>query len=205
MTPSKRKDWLVALSNKKETKRKRVKDSGYRANTFEYFINDGEGRRQVCLKFILKTLDLSHKYVYYTVSQAFHGLSKEDQRGKTVPANKTTETTRESVIKFIKNLPALPSHYCRKETTRLYLPVEFKNIRNLYRIYKEDRTRESLDVVSENIFRDIFKKEFNLGFHVPKKDKCLKCMRYETDLLKYEAEKKEHLDEKVASKKICLS
>lgn len=140
LSSSQRKDWLVTMSNKRET---------YRANTFEYFINDGEGRRQVCLTFILKTLDISQKYVYYTLSNASYGLSKKDSsRGKTIPSNKTSDATRESVIKFIENLPALPSHYCRKDTTRLYLPVEYRNIKNVYRVYKEDRTSQFLDVVN---------------------------------------------------------
>lgn len=67
----------------------------------------------------------------------------------------------ESVIKFIKNLPALPSHYCRKETSRLYLPVEFRNLKNVYRVYKEDRTSQSLSSAKIYLEIHIFNKEFN--------------------------------------------
>lgn len=179
LSAERKKDWLVAMSSKKEINRKRAKESSYRTTTFEYFINEGEGHRSVCLKFLLNTLDVTQRYVYYTLSNACMGCAKEEARGKTVPSNKTPTQIKASAINFIKDLPALPSHYCRKDSTRLYLPTEFKNIKNLYRMYKEDRVSKGVDVISEKIFRYIFNNDFNLGFHVPKKDKCIKCLRYE--------------------------
>lgn len=158
------------MTSRDVVKRKRSKDSAYRAHTYRYFINDGEGRRQICKKNILKTLCISPKYVSYTLANANYGLSKEDNRGKCVPKNKTPQTVRQSAIDFIKDLPVLPSHYCRKDSTRLYLPTELKNLKNLYRIYKESKTSQGMDVVGEKVFRDIFNKDFNIGFHVPKKD-----------------------------------
>lgn len=148
----------------------------------------------------MKTLDVTQRYIYYTLSNATMGSAKSDQRGKIIPANKTSETVKISAINFIKKLPALPSHYCRKDSTRLYLPVEAKNIKNLYRIYKEEQVSKGVDALSERIFREIFTKDFNIGFHVPKKDKCLKCLRFDGKDLTENAEMKNHLDEKEASK-----
>lgn len=200
LTAERKKDWLVAMSTKAEVKRKRNKNSVYRENTYNYFINDGEGRRKVCLQFILKTLDITQRYVYYTLSNAQMGLAKCEARGKIVPKNKTPEDVKMSAVNFIKSLPALPSHYCRKDSTRLYLPTEMKNIKNLYRLYKQDYVNKGMDVVSEKVFRKIFNKDFNIGFHVPKKDKCIKCLKYEGKD-KTEPEIKSHLEEKDASKK----
>lgn len=189
------------MSSKQAIKRKRSKDSNYRNNTFFYFINDGEGRRQVCLKFLMNTLDISQKYIYYTLTTQDFGMAKEEARGKCIPTNKTSDTIKESAKSFIKRLPAIPSHYCRKDSTKLYLPVEFKNIKNLYRCYKEDQTSKGVDVVSEKIFRLIFTTDFNIRFHVPKKDKCIKCLRFEGQKPEDCAELQTHLDEKEASKK----
>lgn len=200
LTPQRKKDWLIAMTSRNDVIRKRSKDSNYRENTYHYFINDGEGRRKVCKQFLMCTLDISQKYITYTLTNASFGLSKQEARGKLVPKNKTSEEVKNSAINFIKGLPALPSHYCRKDTTRLYLPTEFRNIKNLYRIYKEARTSEGVDVVGEQIFRNIFTKNFNIGFHVPKKDKCVKCLRFEgkdtnnPDMMM-------HLKEKEASKR----
>ena len=200
LSPQRKKDWLVGMTSKSDVKRKRSKESCFRENTFNYFINDGEGRRKVCKKFLVKTLDVSLKYVTYTLSNAYLGSSKDEARGKLVPANKTPQIVKESAINFIKSLPALPSHYCRKDSTRLYLPTEFKNIKNLYRIYKEAQTSLGIDVVGEKVFREIFSKDFNIGFHFPKKDKCVKCLRFEGKDVNENPEFLSHLKEKEASK-----
>lgn len=174
-----RKDWIVAMSQKLMVKRKRAADSEKRQFSYKYFINEGEGKRSVCLQFLCHTLDISQKYIYYTVSNASLGSSKEDLRGKSIPANKTKECTKLSVMNFIKSLPAVPSHYTRKDSSRLYLPQEFKSISKVYQIYKKIYVEQGIDVVGERVFRNIFHENFNIGFHVPKKDKCLQCIRFE--------------------------
>ncbi|CAH1109469.1 unnamed protein product [Psylliodes chrysocephalus] len=166
------------MSQKLLVKRKRRTDSEKRQFiTHKYFINEGEGKRSVCLQFLCNTLDVSQ--IYYTVSNASFGSAKEDLRGKSIPPNKTKECTKLAVINFIKSLPAVPSHYCRKNSSRLYLPQDFKNLTKLYQIYKKKNVLQGIDVVGERIFRNIFQENFNIGFHVPKKDKCLQCIRFE--------------------------
>ncbi|CAH2103934.1 unnamed protein product [Euphydryas editha] len=145
--------------------------------------------------------DITQRYVYYTLSNLSEGISKDDAKGKHIPVNKTTNDIKESAKNYIKNLPAVASHYCRKDSTKLYLPTELKNIKNVYRIYKEDRTNKGMDVVSEKLFRNIFNTEFNIGFHVPKKDKCTKCLRLEGQNPEECVELESHLEEKDASKK----
>lgn len=122
-----------------------------------------------------QTLDVTHKYIYYTVSTTDQfGSAKESKRGKSVPTNKTSNDDLVAVENYIKSLPAVPSHYCRKDSTRVNFPAEYKNLTNLYRQYKEHRSFQGLNFVSECVFRKIFKENFNIAFHVPKKDKCLK-------------------------------
>lgn len=147
-------------------KRKRSKDSNYRSNTFNYFVNDGEGRRQVCLKFLLNTPDITHRYVYYTLSNLSEGISKDDAIGKHIPVSKTTNEINVSAKINKKPFCSVASHYCRKDSTKLYLPTELKNIKNVYCIYKEDRTNKGMDVVSEKLFRNIFNTEFNIGLRI---------------------------------------
>ncbi|KAL4704357.1 hypothetical protein ACJJTC_010742 [Scirpophaga incertulas] len=48
-----------------------------------------------------------------------------------------SEDTKQYVRTYIKNLPAIPSHYNRKRSNKKYLPQEFKNVSNLYRLYSE--------------------------------------------------------------------
>ncbi|CAG5042731.1 unnamed protein product [Parnassius apollo] len=168
LTVDRRRDWLVNLTQKLAVKRKRT-NSDTRVNTFKYHINEGEGRRVVCLQFLAATLDISAKSIYHTVKNSEWGCAKEDLRGKCIPPNKTKPDTIENVVKFIKSLPAVPSRYCRHDSSRVYLPQEFKNIPNVYSIYKKRLEGDGVDFVSEKVFRRIFTEEFNIGFHVPKK------------------------------------
>lgn len=194
-----RRDWLVSLSQKENVKRKRS-DSDKRNYTFKYFINEGEGRRYVCQQFLAATLNISDKTIYSIVKNATWGCAKEDMRGKCEPPNKTKESTLDAVKKFIKNLPAVPSHYCRQDSSKVYLSQEFKNMSNLYNLYKKHYVEQGIDVVSERIFRKIFQENFNIGFHVPKKDKCLKCLQFEkNDNPEKQKEKQDHEIEKEES------
>ncbi|XP_045492428.1 uncharacterized protein LOC123691887 isoform X2 [Colias croceus] len=198
LSSERRKDWLVSHSKKMGIKRKRA-DTAKRTNTFNYFINDGEGQAQVCQQFLTCTLDLKQKTLYNTVNNASFGSAKEDMRGKHEPRNKTPNLITEKVRTYIKELPALPSHYCRKNSTRTYLPTEFRNISNLYRIYKETQLANGNVYAGEKLFKKIFNTEFNIGFHLPRKDKCLKCTQYENNKSFDEEEKRKHLIDKEES------
>ncbi|CAG5054121.1 unnamed protein product [Parnassius apollo] len=124
-------------------------------------------------------------------------------RGKCEPPNKTKKSTIDTVDRFIKNLPAVPSHYCRQDSSKVYLPQEYKNVTNLYKLYKQHYVSQGVDVVSDRIFRKIFQDNFNIGFHVPKKDKCLKCLQYENNNNpEKQREKEEHETEKEESFKV---
>ncbi|KAL4704008.1 hypothetical protein ACJJTC_018048 [Scirpophaga incertulas] len=117
------------------------------------------------------------------------------------PFNKTKESTITSVVNFLKALPAVPSHYCRKSSSRVYLPSEFKNLSNLYQIYKKSYLERGIDIVSERVLRSIFNERFNIGFHVPRKDKCVKCLTFgqNKDKPEIEEQRKQHEKEKIES------
>lgn len=181
LTPQRRKDWILRMTQTENIKRKRIKDSSKRTVTYKYNITDGEGHRGVCLQFLTRTLDITAKFIHYTLTNSDHfGTSKIDMRGRHVPKNKTQDCHIQQVEEFIRKLPAVPSHYCRSDSTRVYLPAEFKNISHLYSKYTEICKENKVEFVTERIFRRIFNEKFNISFHVPKKDKCAKCVRFES-------------------------
>lgn len=42
---------------------------------------------------------------------------------------------KEYLIRFLRTLPKMESHYCRKDTTKLYLETQWQNLNELYRFY----------------------------------------------------------------------
>lgn len=202
LNDSKKRDWIVQCSRPVTVKRQKTKNTvSRRFLTYEYFINEDEGRRQVCQQFILKTLDISQTYILYTLNHTKEGLSGEDLRTRTAP-NKYDDHTKLIAKKYIEALPALPSHYSRKKSTKLYLPEQFKNLSNLYRLYIKYCQERSENYLSEKIFTCMFK-EYNYAFHVPKKDKCLLCTKNENnpDYMTTNKQLQDHLLEKKATYK----
>ena len=54
----------------------------------------------------------------------------------------------------------------------------------MYELYEEECKAKDLESVSLGKYRDIFTKNFNLSFHVPKKDQCLTCNVYHNAIQK---------------------
>jgi hypothetical protein len=99
--------------------------------------NSGE-QIQVCKQFFLSKVDIGERLVSYTVNhRTIAGTAKPDIRGKRTPQNKTAENVSEAVFEFISSLPAVPSHYCRSQTSRKYLPTEMRSLAFVYRMYKK--------------------------------------------------------------------
>lgn len=178
-THQRRKDWVAQSAIKKQVKRPDKNTSLNRSCAYEYYINENEGRRRVCQKFLINTLDITQKFILYTVASTVDGFAKEDMRGKSGHHNKTSDDVLKDAKEFILSLPLLPSHYCRRDSKKLYLPEEFKNITNLYRIY-QNNFQDGRKIMSFKVFSVWFKKTFNIGFHVPKKDKCSLCLSAKT-------------------------
>lgn len=196
-------DWLVRCAHTENIRRKRV-ESNKRSLTIDYYINDGEDHKKICQKFLLCTLDITQKVLLYTIAKAEEGMSLKESRKRHAP-NKYSEPVKIIVRKYIENLPACPSHYNRKNSKRMYLPQELRNLSNLYRLYLEHCKKQGLEIVSEVTFRHIFNTEYDLGFHTPKKDKCVLCLKAENlcdEMTERDKEiYKKHLEEKVAMKR----
>lgn len=130
----------------------------------------GSKREQVCQQFLLKTLDITQRYLSYTLSKVSQvRTSKTDSRGKDCPHNKFNDEIMNNLDTFIQKLPAVKSHYCRASSSKKYLPSEFQNTQRLYTIYCEHSTLNGTKHVGLHSFRQIFKNKYNLGFHLPKK------------------------------------
>jgi len=175
-------NFIVRHVRKEEVKRRRVVSHkiGHRIRTTFLKFSlpfHSDTTFSVCKQFFLQTLDIRPRLVEYTLSNVVNGFAKSDGRCNVHAHNKTPASVVESVRTFIRSLPAVPSHYCRASTSRLYLPNSMQNLRRVYLTYKLQMEKPSADsaetnipVASRNVFEHIFKNEFNIGFHCPKKE-----------------------------------
>lgn len=155
---------------KAKSKRKQV------ARKFSFEI-EGE-KYSVCKKFFMNTLSVGKAYIDHAMKSKKDGhFAGKDLRGKHVPHNKLPKCRTDEVKKHIESFPKIAAHYVRRETSRQFLGPEL-TLRKMYDLYTEECKSNDTDPVTLEKYRDIFNKNYNLSFHVPKKDQCNTCNVY---------------------------
>ena len=100
-------------------------------------------------------LDIGTMFVRWTISHhnlvQVHSLQFMTIHGEN---HQTTSTSnvREHAVNFLKIIPKLPSHYCRKHTKLMYLEPGL-TIQNLYQLYKTEDDNDKVRGVSMKILR----------------------------------------------------
>ncbi|CAG9772061.1 unnamed protein product [Ceutorhynchus assimilis] len=90
----------------------------------------------------------------------------ENLRSKKQPSK-----DKEYLIRFLRTLPQMESHYCRKDTAKLYLEAQWQNINELYRFYCAECARQNFQAINHTTFREELRNQ-NLSLYRPKKDQC---------------------------------
>jgi len=83
-------DFIISCAIEIPIKRVRAKHGlSRRSITYEYFLSYNSESKKVCLPFLLKTLNVSQKFVRYTLQNKTNiDISPNDRRGKGRPPNK---------------------------------------------------------------------------------------------------------------------
>lgn len=141
-------------------------------------------KKRVCLKFLCSTLSISHRVVEICmkrVSECGTYIGHDGRSGKK-PPNLTLEVNINYVKEHIDSFPRVESHYCRKDSKKLYLSSEL-NISIMYRLYKNEFCiNKQINPVSCFVYSKIFHSyEPALSFFIPKKDQCHICNAYALD------------------------
>ncbi|CAG5026606.1 unnamed protein product [Parnassius apollo] len=134
-----------------------------------------------------------------------------DLRQGLIPGNKTSKAMKQFVKLHIDMFPRIESHYCRKDSKKIYLESDL-NMARLYKLYKEEFCPErNINPVFLYVYEKIFKSyDPPLAFYKPKKDQCTKCNVYKSaedkislqrDYGERKARKKESLEAKAYDKK----
>ena len=203
---SRQKDYIVSHVVEVKPKYRLLTSNKPHQISRAYYLSANGVRHRVCSNFFVKTLDIKLRGVqkFLSVNQDCTTVgSVPDRRGKHSPPNKTKRWKTDLIRQHISLFPTMESHYCRSTTKRKYLDSKL----TIAKMYEQFRTffeqklpsdESDREVPSENVYRDIFCTEFNLGFFIPKKDQCALCSQkkqYEGDPQKMAA-LQEHLRQK---------
>ena len=173
-------NFIVRTTTTKPTERKTTKKvSSRRDKTYQHFFYKDELAVQVCQTFYLDTLSITQQWIRTALQKVSSqtGVLELDKRGKhSHPQVGEFLEERYKMREFLETLPTMPSHYCRSESNRIYLPPDF-TIRKCFELYKEKRLMNNEEMGSYNTFYDVFK-SLNLSIHNPKKDQCSTCTKF---------------------------
>lgn len=165
---------LICVTSKKTSRKRRSTPDKQknRVANFCYFIPIDKDLVKICKKCFLKVFSITPKFVRSICDQKLTSpahKSSPDKRDRTAPPNKKSPQNIKSILDHINKLPSYESHYCRKETTKKYLPPHY-TLQLAYDDYKQSVT----DPVSRTLYQNYFKKS-GLKIKNTKKDTCSKC------------------------------
>lgn len=162
-----------------------------RSGTVKYTLNNAtDTQKQVCKKMFLNTLGLNEWLALNWINKA-HGRKGDEGVDDHEPQTSTSTTNlelstetksskgRQSDKKlhcknWVEKLSKLPSHYARKDTTKLYLEPIWSSKQEMYRVYKECMVNEGKPWASITTFNLVFD-DLNLSLFSPRKDQCDLC------------------------------
>ncbi|GFO08787.1 hypothetical protein PoB_003529200 [Plakobranchus ocellatus] len=172
MSWSQREILVKSLVHRNNVGQHRVQQSeSSRQNTLKYHLNVGIGLVPVCKKMFINTTGITKTFIRR------HVLDEGDISNKTIPPNQPS-IKRETIKEFLASLPLMPSHYCRKSSSKKYFDRSFDS-KMVYKVYLDwCRERENAECASRQVFNDVLDAE-NYAIFRPRKDLCDTCESYE--------------------------
>ena len=194
--PSNEEKWMFIINHSdKYTKRRTTtgKTHSRRSTTYAYYLESENARIQVCKKFFLATLHISDKVVINSHRRkTAYGTTTPDMRGK-IGHRPRKEADRVSIREHIALIDRVPSHYTRKDSAREYISGEL-NLRKLYDLYMSWCAEKLIVPCKRSLYEHVFRSEYNISFHSPKKDQCEYCTKYANSTTEQKAEMQQQYD-----------
>lgn len=167
---------------KPEYRRVRTNGDDPRKPNLAYFLDKNDERIRVCKIFFSNTLNVTYKMMQTVIEQKEYIGDDEtpnhlNTRGRHISGNKSPEDVLNDIREHIQSIPRIESHYCRASTTREYVDGS-RSLTSIYEDYKSNMVERRRPFGQLPVFRMIFNTEFNISFHIPKKDQCDLCTRY---------------------------
>lgn len=177
----------MAIETKDVKERKGTEEQSRRNKTLIFMLRGSTGAHRVCKDMFLKTTGLKSWWVVKTVTgETSNGIrlsesSDLDKNSSTASSKGKSKMSPSEGRLFLKEffniLPKMPAHYCRKDTSKLYLEATFRSHADVYREYSKRCVAEGKQVMSMTVFSEELKAA-NIGIFTPRKDQCDLCCEF---------------------------
>ncbi|KAF9413687.1 hypothetical protein HW555_008133 [Spodoptera exigua] len=139
---------------------------------------------RVCKELFLATFDLKKDmfqlWIRSNINISESSAETSFRRMYEVP-NTSEPTTRalksDSVLKWLECVPKVPSHYCRANSSRIYVDESFESFTHMHSVYSSWCQDSNVDSVKRKKFQEILK-EAKISIFKPRKDQCDICVAH---------------------------
>lgn len=146
--------------------------------------------------FFLNTFNLGDWTVRNWASDSAEEVGPKRGHGITPPTKElpkrgledSNPSGKAKLLEFFNSLPKLPAHYCRRDSTKLYIEPIFGNrMSDLYAEYVKQCANSVVPIkpLSTYTFYRLAENP-NLAFQIPKKDRCDYCVSHDAGLISEE-------------------
>lgn len=173
-----RKIYAISHVNRVPTQRKTTLNDSRRGETLTYSLTFNDCKYPVCRTTFLNTIGIGSFTVQSWTKKGNHAMLMNKNCENLNRVKNSPHAENIAYLKdFLRQLPKLPSHYNRANSSKLYLEPIFKSLKQLYDLYLEHCKKADKHTVSTKTFYNQFN-ESNLALYVPKKDQCDICVAH---------------------------
>lgn len=136
----------------------------------KYFLSHPNGGNvPVCASFFRSTFSMTKS----SIADLTRGKNIDPIN---VPVKKKPPTAKDHDLDlFFEDLPLMPSHYNRENSSKKYLPRDINSVAQLHRQYKRRQVMEGKDPYKLTKFSDEYNIR-NITLYIPVNDQCSICV-----------------------------
>lgn len=128
---------------------KSKQDVSRRTETLFYYLERNGLKLRVCQTMFLNTLGVGQNQVFRWVKG--NRVTRKESDNSMKPEKEASRWARG----FLNELPKMESHYCRRETTKMYLEPIFESKAKLFRVYQDFCTTNNHPTIAMKKFHHI--------------------------------------------------
>ncbi|GFN93547.1 hypothetical protein PoB_002005300 [Plakobranchus ocellatus] len=144
---------------------------------FSYFLEGTNSKVQVCKGLFASTLGISEKTINNWLREEVEKVPSKVRGAGSGPCKPISQEERTFLLEWLKEIPTVPSHYCRKQTS--YQDKKFlfpgRTLWQLHSEYASHCEASSVRAVGRKYFTEVFH-QLNMSFFIPRKDQCDVCV-----------------------------
>lgn len=163
-------------------RRKSSVDINKKCSGYDCYLPVANGEKvRVCKELFLATFDLKKDMFQLWIRPNIHVAeisNKNKENNINTLTSKTTTLKSDSVHKWLECVPKVPSHYCRANSSRIYVEESFESFTHMHSVYTSwCQANNNLYAVKRKKFQEILK-EYKISIYKPRKDQCDICVSY---------------------------